>query len=587
VPFNKYFQDELSYLRELGREFSSAYPALAPMLADRGGDPDVERLLEGVAFLTGRIRQKLDDELPELMFAVASLLFPQIVRPLPSAAILEITPLPNVLRDARVVAAGSEFCSVKVDGTSCRFRSCTDCEIAPWTLDTIRLETLAGGAHQLRLELSSGSAAMLQVLPSKLRLHLAGDDRNSQTLLAWMTHHVESVALVEPQLGGTERSIELDPAVISAAGFAENESLLPATEAAFPGFRLLAEYYMLPAKFAFVDIAGLRRIEELNPDLTRVGVLIRFDMPLPMRQVSADDVKLHCVPVINLFETTADPIRVVPGREQHLLRAAGLQPTHGDVYAIRKVETVSRGSSERLEIPPFFDFSHAASMNDDARIYYTTHTRPSVVGDGADVYIALGSPENSGITPQADVLSIDLLASNGSLAKAVRAGEINVATSSSPPYASFRNLRAVTPHVPPPLGHELQWRVTAHAAMNLRALTEPEVLRTALGVYNLHAIVDRQAARANELRIQAIKDVRVKPTEKLFRGAAIRGISVEIDLDDSGFAGDGDLCLFGSVMERFFAEYVSINSFSRTSVKSVRSNLVFSWPARSGNQTLL
>ena len=33
--FNKYYQDELAYLRDLGREFAEAYPALAPMLADR------------------------------------------------------------------------------------------------------------------------------------------------------------------------------------------------------------------------------------------------------------------------------------------------------------------------------------------------------------------------------------------------------------------------------------------------------------------------------------------------------------------------------------------------------------------------
>jgi type VI secretion system protein ImpG len=88
MPFNKYFQDELAYLREMGREFSAAYPALAPMLAERGGDPDVERLLEGFAFLTGRIREKLDDELPELMLTVAQLLFPQLVRPLPATSIV-------------------------------------------------------------------------------------------------------------------------------------------------------------------------------------------------------------------------------------------------------------------------------------------------------------------------------------------------------------------------------------------------------------------------------------------------------------------------------------------------------------------
>ena len=70
--FNKYYQDELTYLRDLGREFAAAYPGIAPMLAERGGDPDVERLLEGVAFLTGKIRQKLDDELPEVIHSVAS-----------------------------------------------------------------------------------------------------------------------------------------------------------------------------------------------------------------------------------------------------------------------------------------------------------------------------------------------------------------------------------------------------------------------------------------------------------------------------------------------------------------------------------
>ena len=62
---NTYYQDELRYLREVGPEFARANPEIARLLSDRGSDPDVERLLEGVAFLCGRIRQKLDDELPE------------------------------------------------------------------------------------------------------------------------------------------------------------------------------------------------------------------------------------------------------------------------------------------------------------------------------------------------------------------------------------------------------------------------------------------------------------------------------------------------------------------------------------------
>ncbi|HET6369857.1 MAG TPA: type VI secretion system baseplate subunit TssF, partial [Nitrospiria bacterium] len=37
--FNKYYQDELSFLREMGQEFARAYPAAASFLADRGSDP--------------------------------------------------------------------------------------------------------------------------------------------------------------------------------------------------------------------------------------------------------------------------------------------------------------------------------------------------------------------------------------------------------------------------------------------------------------------------------------------------------------------------------------------------------------------
>ena len=60
MSFNHYYQSELTALRQLGRRFAERSPALAPFLGQAGRDPDVERLLEGFAFLTGRLRQKLE-----------------------------------------------------------------------------------------------------------------------------------------------------------------------------------------------------------------------------------------------------------------------------------------------------------------------------------------------------------------------------------------------------------------------------------------------------------------------------------------------------------------------------------------------
>lgn len=73
----RYYEAEMRYLREAGKEFAQAYPDRAAMLnLDKPGarDPYVERLFEGFAFLMGRLREKLDDDLPELTEGLVSLL---------------------------------------------------------------------------------------------------------------------------------------------------------------------------------------------------------------------------------------------------------------------------------------------------------------------------------------------------------------------------------------------------------------------------------------------------------------------------------------------------------------------------------
>ncbi|CCP08568.1 type VI secretion system protein ImpG [Erwinia amylovora MR1] len=57
----RYFDAEMRYLREAGKEFAHAHPDRAAMLnLDKPGarDPYVERLFEGFAFLMGRLREK-------------------------------------------------------------------------------------------------------------------------------------------------------------------------------------------------------------------------------------------------------------------------------------------------------------------------------------------------------------------------------------------------------------------------------------------------------------------------------------------------------------------------------------------------
>jgi type VI secretion system protein ImpG len=585
--FNKYYQDELTYLRDLGREFAREYPALAPVLGQSGGDPDVERLLEGVAFLTGRVRQKLDDELPELIHSTAAMLFPHLLRPIPSASILEIIPTRQALRDRRVVGVGSEFATVPIDGTTCKFRSTRDCEVLPWTIEGTRLQTQANGRTSLTFQLTLGTGLTLgQLQPESVRLHVAEEVHSALLLTYFFVERCRNITLTArtPNLKSPE-AITLSSAHIQHIGLEEDDALLPLTEQVLPGFRLVEEYFILPQKFAFFEISGLSKLAQLAPKATAVEITVELDGHVPLsHSLPPDCLKLHCVPVINVFKTSAEPVRVTPEREKYLVRPASLPPERSSVYTLLEVVGINKNTDQQVVLSPFFDYSHV--YDSDSAPCYVTALQPGTVGNDVDLMITIDRPGSK--TPlDIDVLSIELLATNSHHGSQVRAGDITVATPTSPAFAQFRNLTPATAYVSVPLGNEIHWRVIANLATGLRTLADSEVLRSALRTYNFHGLLDRQAARAAELRINALRQLRVTPTERLYRGAVVRGIDVQIEFDESGFAGEGDMYLFGAVLDRLFASYVPLNSFAVTTFTGIASRVTKTFPPRSGNVELI
>ena len=73
-----YYNRELAYIRKLGAEFADKYPKIAARLRvskDMPEDPHVSRLVEAFAFLTARVRRKIDDEFPEITKSLLGALY--------------------------------------------------------------------------------------------------------------------------------------------------------------------------------------------------------------------------------------------------------------------------------------------------------------------------------------------------------------------------------------------------------------------------------------------------------------------------------------------------------------------------------
>ena len=83
----QYYNQELAHLREMGAEFALQFPKIAARLRMDGievGDPYVERLLEGFAFLASRIQLKMDAEFPRFTERLLEIVYPNYLQPTPT-----------------------------------------------------------------------------------------------------------------------------------------------------------------------------------------------------------------------------------------------------------------------------------------------------------------------------------------------------------------------------------------------------------------------------------------------------------------------------------------------------------------------
>lgn len=580
--FSKHYQDELAFLRATGREYARANPATAGLLAERGGDPDVERLLEGFAFLAARIRERIDQSVPELVQDLAEMVLPQFLRPVPSATIVELSPIPGAVRVRTPVKAGSELGSVPVDGTACRFTTTADLDLLPVAVVETALDQSVGAAPALRLLLQLTAPAPAAVLHRDgVRFYLHGEYPLAAMLLLWVARYLRAVTVRNPATGA---AVELPAAAVRTPGLGQDLPLLPWPRLAPGGYRTLLDYFTLPQKLLFFDVLGLDAAKDLAGD--RLELLLRFDRPpeLPARP-TRDMVRTNCVPAVNLFRCPGDPISVRALGEEHLVRAAGLSPSAAEVYDVAAVSGVAQGNGERSTYHAFAAFRHGA--DGPAARYYRLRRARSPVDGAVDTYLSVGRPSDAGAGLGPEVLSLDTLTTNRDLASRLRLGELCQPTRSSPSQARFRNIVPVTAPVRPSLGTELHWRLVAHLAANRVAASSADVLRALLALYNLPGAAEQQAGRANQLRIEAIEEVASAPARRLVGGAPARGTQVVVGLAENGFAGQGDAFLFGCAAADLLAGQVGLASFVELQLALRPSGRTLSWPARNGSKVLL
>ncbi len=575
--FNRYFQQELANLKELGAEFSRKHPAVAPMLSGLSADPDVERLLEGVAFLTALLRQKLDDDFPEIIHELFQLIWPHFLRPIPAATMVAFKPK-AALKQPVQVKRGTLLASVPVEGTTCHFKTCYQVDVQPLSIESVSAEQRPGQPPCITLGLKLQGLELNKWQARHLRFHLAGDYPRAADTFFLLLRHLSRIVL-KSENGS---ACILPPESLQPVGMGADEALLPYPAQSFPAYRILQEYLVLPEKYLFVELSGLERWQNRGGQDNFEIVFELEKPPFDLPRLGKKDFVLFATPAINIFEHDAEPVRIDHKRQEYLVRPAGSHKGQYQVYAVDAVTGFSQGTARERAFMPFELF---APRQQDQPVFHTRIQR-SPIRPGFDFFISVVYPP--GQEPlRPETLSIRLRCTNGFLPESLQVGDICRPTSSSPEMVAFTNIRPPTSNILPPLGRNLLWHLVSHLCLNYRSLASAENLKALLNLYNFEENRDRPAFLANQKRIEGIQAVSSRPEDRLVDGVIMRGRAIDMELRQDHYAGPGDLFLFGTVLDSFFGAYAAINSFTRLVIKETLKGVHYKWPARIGDQILI
>lgn len=618
------YERELRFLREGASEFAQTYPKVASHLcldSEHNPDPSVERLLEGLGFLTARIQLQMESEFPQFTRNLLDRVQPQSVLPLPSMAVVQFTPdihQGSLVNGFRIPAntALSAFADISGRNVRCDWRSMQPVTLWPLEVESAEYlasasllsgmpDRLAGEAHsavRLRLKTTAGTL-FSQLSLEELCLYLGRQDTPALTVHEALLSR--TVGIVARPVGTNPSWCEfIEPGHLRQIHVESMDDTQQTGRSlgGSAGFALLRRFLAFPESQRFIHLSGLgaavRRCNEESLEL--VFLLAPLSNPLPL-DLDRSFFSLFCAPIHNLFEKRTDRVNLVQHKTDIDLFVDQANPLNYEIHQVLEVHGYFRGGRDRQRFVPLY--SPLAHVDDSvgAGFFHSQRrpSRPALVEfsgkppySGSDVSVSLVDPNHPPYRPDLHQLAAEVICSNRHLPQHIRFGEgsTDFVLDVSAPVISIRRVAGVSAPLSVPVSGKGDWSAIQHLSRNYLPLADEDghagakALREMLSLYiaSDDPVLQRLLKSIVSLRASVLTLRLPGPGPVVFG----RGLQLELTLDDAACEGIGAFA-FGGVLELFFARYAAINSFTRTVLYIQGRGLIFRWPVRSGQCMIL
>lgn len=614
----KHYESELMFLRDMGAEFAAAYPKIAARLGMEGIevlDPYVERLLEGVAFLSARVQLELELQYPNFTSNLLEIVYPHYLAPTPSMMIAAFEPdIANAaLKEGYVLPRNTVLRSRLMEGeqTPCEYR--TAAEMTMWPIEIAEAEYIdgrgdlvaAGVAGQgraragIRLRLRRRDGAPIRELGmDSLVLHLNSAAGNSWRLLELLCTQAEGLTA-----RATDRradwTLPLPRGAVEQRGFAPEEALLPVPRRVFDGYRLLQEYFAMPERFLFVELQGLRpALERAAGADVDIYILLREGHRDLAPMVVSEAFTLNAVPAVNLFPKRCDRVQLRPHDTEHHIvpsRTAGLD---FEIYALQSVTGISGEGAEDVAFRPFYSETDFTAAGETHPAYYTLRRRMRQRSEkerlrgvrtsylGSEAYVTLVDRRQVPYPADLDQLAVTALCTNRDLPLLLSSGDADVfqLPEGGPVKAIRLPVSPTRPH--PTLAQgDTAWRLISHLSLNYASIADTGQGSSAEALRELVGLYAPLGNRVTEKQLEGIVSVSSRPIVRRVSdevlSTALRGLEITVGFDESFFEGSSIYAL-GAVLERFLRRYATLNSFTETVLTTQKRGEIARWRPEKG-----
>lgn len=560
-----YYTQEMRYLSQEGVRFAEKHPDIARQLGLEDvkaelRDPHSERILEGFAFLTGRIRKMLDRQYPELAHALFNLVFPNYLRPVPSKTVCQFSSQEGMLDKPQVIPRGSEIRG-KNKEIELIFSTSHEVLLQPIELKRLYVDPEVKADFSLSAELKLHSGVDAGVLDyDAIEFFIHGDPGIRFELFRQFSSELDSIRI--KGLKVPDGQVTLD-----WIGFHPNRSFFEDEDETYLPLHVLRDYFDHPERYLFFKLNGLN--EALAPmldDLTSFQIDFCFKRPFAAGSFfKAENLLLHACSCQNAFRIAAEPMDI-NGEQLDYRLVPDIRQPEMEVLAVEKVLI----SKDRVQhhVQPYYHFDRKTKQLEE-HVFYALRREPSEYG-GWESFIRLFQLRQEGTLPLVGyTASTQILACQGHLARSLKIGQLNELDRALPETIQVRNVTQVSVPCWPPIYHQADWAFIAHLALNYKDIHDVDALKELLGLYNFS-----QAETINR-KIDGILALSRKRDYIVQTGRVVNGFTLVLTCDEDKFQHRGDVLMFGHVLSEFLKAFCPFNSFLRLQLEVGHQEQIF------------